>query len=124
MMKKPTLAQLEREVEAARLNMEARKQRALEAIAEAEERLQSAKARLIDSTERLPDRMALAAIGDESWPPKRLAAFRAEIEQDRATVADTELLLTGLKKLVARDFIGQARHVAAIQAHKRALIAA
>ncbi|NMQ20983.1 hypothetical protein E4P82_18390 [Candidatus Competibacter phosphatis] len=123
-MKKPTLAQLEREVEAARLNMEARKQRALEAIAEAEERLQSAKARLIDSTERLPDRMALTAIGDESWPPERLAAFRAEIEQDRATVADTELLVAGLKKLVARDFIGQARHVAAIQAHKRALIAA
>lgn len=123
-MKKPTLAQLEREVEAARLNMEARKQRALEAIAEAEERLQSAKARLADNTELLPDRMALAAIGDESWPPTRLADFRAEIEQDRATVADTELLVAGLKKLVARDFIGQARHVAAIQAHKRALIAA
>ena len=123
-MKKPTLAQLEREVEAARLNMEARKQRALEAIAEAEERLQSAKARLADNTELLPDRMALAAIGDESWPPERVAAFRAEIEQDRATVADTELLLAGLKKLVARDFIGQARHVAAIQAHKRALVAA
>ena len=110
-MKKPTLAQLEREVEAARLNMEARKQRALEEIASAEARLKLAKARLADNTELLPDRMALAAL-------------RAEIEQDRATVADTELLLAGLKKLVARDFIGQARHVAAIQAHKRALIAA
>lgn len=107
-MKKPTLAQLEREVEAARLNMEARKQRALEAIAEAEERLQSAKARLSENTERLAHHMALTAIGDENWPPERLADFRASIDQDLATVADTELLLTGLRQLKKRDFIGEA----------------
>lgn len=52
--------------------------------------------------------MALTAIGDENWPPERLADFRASIDQDLATVADTELLLAGLRQLKKRDFIGEA----------------
>lgn len=108
MSESKTLEQLQAEFQAARECAAARAQRTVEAITEAEERLQSAKARLSENTERLAHHMALTAIGDENWPPERLADFRASIDQDLATVADTELLLTGLRQLKKRDFIGEA----------------
>ena len=64
------------------------------------------------------------------WPPpswatrtgrRRVAAFRRELDEARATIAEGELLAKGLTELLKRDLLGYTRLVKAIQRRDQCL---
>ncbi len=105
------LERLNHEVNNLRAEQDARRTRALELIAETEQRRATAQAFLADhdSHPQLPYRLAACAVGDEEWDAARVAAFRAELDEARRTVIECDLLLQGLNELVKGDWLTNAK---------------
>ena len=80
-----------------------------------ETRLAEARKFLAENESLLPYRLAAAVVGDPDWTPERVAGFRRELDEARATVAEGELLAKGLTELLKRDSLMYARLLKAIQ---------
>ena len=123
------LERLNHEVNALRAEQDARRSRALELIVETERRRAVAQAFLADQDRpQLPYRMAACAVGDSEWDAARVAAFRAELDEARRTVAECDLLIQGLNELVKADWLSNAKLTKALhrrdQEQRRAKLAA
>lgn len=113
----PDLAELEADIAALRADEARRREQAQKLLVEAGERETAAQKFLDENTSLLPYRVAACAVGDETFTPEAVAAFRRELETARHAVEEMQLLQQGLSELLRADWTSNARLTKAL--HKR-----